>query len=248
MKSIVKRRGEDHGVVKLLEFGFCAYGYWGSHYRRMKAKEVISTIKKIGHETGCNKFFFSVDAADPAFLEKLSAALASASSGITYCLDPRLEKKFAEEDFGDRLSRSGNRARSFGMESAAQPTLDAMQKGTEAENFPKILNALHNAGIHVQVYLIHGFPGESTSAIKETVQFLQSFNAQIITANASNFALLRGSVMEKNPQKFGIIKMVSPGDIALDYKFECQIDAAYPDYEKFQKAIFSLFPAPGRLN
>ena len=65
----------------------------------MKVKEVISTIEKVGHETGCNKLFFSVDGADPAFLGKLSAGLVSAGSDIAYCLDAKLEKKFAEKEF-----------------------------------------------------------------------------------------------------------------------------------------------------
>ena len=40
-----------------------------------------------------------MDGADPAFLGKLSAGLVSAGSDIAYCLDAKLEKKFAEKEF-----------------------------------------------------------------------------------------------------------------------------------------------------
>ena len=222
---------------------FCSYGHQGSIYRTMPISEAVNTIKK----SGLNRVFFSVDAIDPNFLERLAKAIIKSGLEITYCLDARLETKFSDNLFSKLIYESGCRAISFGMESANQNTLNRMNKGTNSRDFSKILKNLNKTGIHVQLHLIYGFPKEKKEELQKTIDFLKAHREEIVTAGISEFTLLKGSAMEKNPHHYGISNMIPAGDIALDYKCDTNLENGYPSFEKIKNLLFALFPAVGRL-
>ncbi len=226
---------------------FCAYGYHGRRYSKMEPWEIVSLIKRLKKEIGTNKFFFSVDVVDVKFLDVLASELERAPLGITYCFDARLEKKFADPLFAKRLYSSGCRAISFGMESACQRTLNAMGKGTEAKLFSAILDNLNGHQIHVQLHLIHGFPGEHPEDIQQTIKFLKENEDRITTVGISSFALLKGSEMARNPGRYGITDLYNPGDMSLEYEFQHEHGPDYPGFEEVRKTLFMMFPAVGRL-
>ena len=226
---------------------FCAYGSKERKYSKMRASEILGKIKELKKRFGVSRFFFTVDVVDPSLLEDLSEQLISTKIDITYCLDARLEEKFADPAFANKLFEGGCRAISFGMESACQQTLDIMNKATNSMIFSSILQNLYEHQIHVQVHLIHGFPGESINGIAQTIRFLQENEEKITTAGTSSFALLKGSMVEQDPAKYGIASISSPGDMALDYEYHVKLDKQYPSYESFKTMVFELFPAVGRL-
>ncbi len=226
---------------------FCAYGHRAANYRRMAVPEVVHLIITLGTRLGVKRFFFSVDVVDLPFLESLCEALLEADLDITYCLDARMEKGFADERLCTRLHESGCRAISFGMESASRKTLERMAKGTDSSLFSQIIHALTDARIHIQVHLIHGFPGEKPEDFQETVEFLEKHRDEITTAGASPFTLLKGSIMESMASRYGIQDHISIGDLSLDYEYESALEKGYPDFESFTGFLFSVFPAVGRL-
>jgi len=226
---------------------FCAYGYLERHYRKMNPTDVVAVIRDLREDVGATRFFFSVDVLDPVFLEQLSKHLIKANMDITYCFDARLEKKFADENFTVKLFESGCRAVSFGMESASQHTLDRMVKGTGTHYFGAIMEALFKAQVHVQIHLIHGFPGEMSSEFGKTIRFLKEHAEKITTVGVSQFALLKGSAMEKAPERYGIRAYMNAGDLSLDYDYEPSQDSDYPDFQSFKEELFSMFPVIGRL-
>ena len=226
---------------------FCAYGHLEASYRRMEAPDVIRVIKGLKEKFMVKRFFFSVDVVDPHFLEQLSQRLIEAKVTITYSLEARMEKKFADQSFAQQLFESGCRTISFGMESASQATLDRMAKGTDIGSFSSILRALNRAQIHVQLHLIHGFPGESPWELAKTVKFLREHAKDIVTVGASRFTMLKGSKMEKNPNHYGISPLVTSADMALDYGLEPYLANGYPEFNTFEKELFTLFPTVARL-
>ncbi len=226
---------------------FCAYGHIGSPYRRMDLRDLIDTIKGLKERFKAKRFFFSVDAIDTVFLEDLAKRIIKERLEITYCLDARCEKRFKEEDFAKILFDSGCRAISFGMESASQRTLDLMKKGIKAEDLPYIFENLNRKGIHVQVHLIHGFPGEKKEDIKRTMEFLKENKDKIITAGVSNFTLFIGSAMEKRMKDYGIEEAYIPEDLSICYSYRTSFEKGYPDFSKFRNVLFGIFPCIGRL-
>ena len=222
---------------------FCSYGHQGSSYRRMRITDIIKTIK----ESKLKRVFFSVDVVDPSFLEELARALIKAGVEITYCLDARLETTFTDELFVKLIYESGCRAISFGMESASQNTLDKMKKGTNCQNFSRILKNLNKTGIHVQLHLIHGFPTETKEDLQKTIEFLKTHREEIVTVGISEFTLLKGSAMEKRPQDYDISCIEPAGDLALDYEYYTDQNKDYPNFEKIRNHLFMCFPAVGRL-
>ncbi len=222
---------------------FCSYGHKHAPYRKISIDELLRIIR----ENSIKRVFFSVDAVDLGFLEKIAKEILKKNIEITYCLDARLEKRFKDKDFVKLLYESGCRAISFGMESASQYTLDKMKKGIEAKDFPEILENLFLNGIHIQLHLIYGFPTEKSTHFKETIEFLKSHREKIVTVGISEFSLLKGSLMEKIYQQFGIPKLIPDGELGLEYRYEKRPDPFYPSFEETKRLLFSLFPVVGRL-
>ncbi len=226
---------------------FCAYGFNTAPYRVMPIKDVIRLIRNLKEKFNVNYFVFSVDVVDTRYLELLSESIIESGIKINYYIDARIEKKFNDNVFVDNLAKSGCRVVSFGMESACKNTLLKMGKGIEPDYFKDVFKNLHNHDIHINVNVIHGFPGESADEIQKTLEFLLKNERLITTVGVSRFTLLRGSIMEKNYQNYGIDYISPVGDLNIWYKYKYEYPEGYPDYNLFLKRILKVFPLYGRL-
>jgi len=59
----------------------------------------------------------------------------------------------------------------FGIESGSQKILDAMNKRTTREQSRRAIEMVLAAGLHVNVQMIFGYPGEDDQTVEDTVQF-----------------------------------------------------------------------------
>lgn len=245
---------------------FCAYGFPGAPYRRMPVSEVISLMVEQEVKRGIKYYFFSVDTVDPAYMRELAENIVKNGIDVRYYVDLRMEKNFADPVFADLLYKSGCRVVSFGMESCYKSTLERMGKGTEPEYFSDILRCLSEAGIHINIHLIHGFPGDTEDGIRRTLEFLEKHRKYIMTAGVSQFALLSGSLIERDYRKYGIREIRKPGPFSLYYDFEYKNSngrlegffsetnseinkdrSNYLSYEDFKRILHDFFPPAGRL-
>ena len=226
---------------------FCAYGFDIAPYRVMPVESVLRTIKDLKERFNINNFLFSVDVIDPNYLSILSEKIINSGIKINYYLDARMERRFADKDFGNKLAKSGCRVISFGMESACKRTLLRMKKGIEPRYFEDTLSNLYDRGIHINLNIIHGFPGESSEEIQKTLEFLFRNKRYITTVGVSEFTLLRGSLMEKNYRDFGINSIMPEGDLHIWYNTDYKYPIDYPNFEYFLKQLITIFPIYGRL-
>ncbi len=226
---------------------YCAYGFVKSPYRVMDMGKIVDYIEKLHDKFGLNHIFISVDVFDPFSLEKFARLLVERGLNIYYYLDARMEKRFTDNGFTELLYKSGCRVISFGMESVCNKTLERMGKGIDSSIFPIILKNLGDLGIHININLIYGFPGENRESLEKTFDFLLKNQKYIATVGLSKFTLLRNSTMEKSFSNFGISTINPHGDLFLFYDINYSIPDDYPDYYNFLNRILRLFPVFGRL-
>ncbi|MBD0258480.1 MAG: PhpK family radical SAM P-methyltransferase, partial [Cytophagales bacterium] len=79
-----------------------------------------------------------------------------------------------DEEAIDLMQQSGCKGVFLGIESGSQEILLKMNKRAQVKNYERGIKALKERGILTFTSLITGYPGESESTIKETIDFLKA--------------------------------------------------------------------------
>jgi hypothetical protein len=148
--------------------------------------------------------YFSVDAMSPKYLKTLAAAMADSPHRLRWSAELRLERTFPKRGTAELLARSGCVAISFGFESASQRVLDLIDKGVLISGVAALLEDLAGQGIGAQMMAFTGFPTESAAEARETYSYLVSHRDLWSLAGVGRFVLTSGSIIAKQPARFGI--------------------------------------------
>jgi anaerobic magnesium-protoporphyrin IX monomethyl ester cyclase len=191
---------------------FCDYGLNTdsptSPSRERPIETVVNDLQRVA-EIGTT-IYFAVDAMSPKYLRKLAASITQL--GLSWSAELRLEKTFISS-LSQELASSGCVAIAFGYESAAPRILALIDKGTQPENISKILGALREANIGVQMMGFTGFPSETTEEALMTYDFLIKHEDSWTLAGIGEFVLTTQSIVAKKPTQFGLERVVpTPGD------------------------------------
>ncbi|MBW2525278.1 MAG: radical SAM protein [Deltaproteobacteria bacterium] len=119
-----------------------------------------------------------------------------------------LSEQLADPAFVRALADSGCAMLELGIESGSVDVLDAMDKGHTPELASRIIRVLADAGIRVFGYVMFGFPSESDEDRQQTLSFLEQHAAWIHGLNVSIFNLPVGSKIEREPERFGIERLM----------------------------------------
>lgn len=154
--------------------------------------------------------YFSVDAMSPRYLRHLAESMADADLGLRWSAELRLERTFPQRGTAALLRRAGCVSIAFGYESATQRILDLIDKGVNIAVVPAILAQLAQAGIGAQMMGFTGFPSETPEEARETYAFLARHKSLWTLAGVGEFSLTPGSIVAKQPDRFGIEVMPLP--------------------------------------
>lgn len=186
---------------------FCDYGLNTdaptSPSRERPTSSVVSDLQSIANIG--STIYFAVDAMSPKYLRKLAEAIKPLQ--LSWSAELRLEKTFIS-GLTQELFSSGCVAISFGYESAAPRILELIDKGTSPENIAKILQALRQANIGVQMMGFTGFPSETPEEALMTYDFLIKHQDSWTLAGIGEFVLTSQSMVAKEPARFGLEKVV----------------------------------------
>jgi len=100
------------------------------------------------------------------------------------------------------LRQSGCVAMGLGVESAWQPSLDAVRKNIKVERAKQTIRILKENDIEVRLYMIFGLPGEPPDIQERTWSFIQETDPDIVYL--SLFTVRPGTAVFKDPARFGI--------------------------------------------
>jgi anaerobic magnesium-protoporphyrin IX monomethyl ester cyclase len=185
---------------------FCDYGLNADSptapWRERSIAKVIADLE-VMRASGIGYVYFAVDSLMPAYLGRLSEALAGSDLNIRWSAEVRMEKSFSKARC-EKLARSGCVAVSMGFESGAQRILNLMGKGTKTEQMSEAVKRFAEVGIAVQLMTITHFPTETHAERLLTQEFVQSHREDWACGDVAQFVLTGGSEIARNPSRFGI--------------------------------------------
>lgn len=196
---------------------FCDYGLNDdrptSPSRERPLDKVMADLAE-AHRFG-RVLYFAVDAMSPRYLRRLAAALAESSMDLKWSAELRLERTFPERSAGKALAASGCVAVSFGYESGTQRILDLIDKGVTIANVPGVLRELADNGIAAQIMGFTDFPTETSEEALATYGFLGDHEDLWAAAGIGRFGLTPGSIVAKQPGRFGIDVLPPPDSLDI---------------------------------
>jgi radical SAM superfamily enzyme YgiQ (UPF0313 family) len=209
---------------------FCNVGYGEAEvFSQLRAEALERQMLTLVQRHDCRHIFFVDEALTPRTMRALAPALAARGAPLRWGGCARFEKSF-NADLLEVMAGGGCCMLLFGLEAAAQTTMDRMVKGTHLETIERILLVSAAAGIWNHTFFFFGFPGETLEDAQMTVDFLYRHSDSINSAALGTFFLERYAPAHQQPTLYGIRRIIErPGaDLGFyfDYEVETGMDAA----------------------
>ncbi len=218
-------RGCYHGKC-----AFCNVGYGAArHYDQLSAERVVEQMLALRDKHGTRHIFFADEAISPRNLSRMSPLLEAQGAPVHWCGCARFEQALTKELL-ESMARGGCRMLLFGLETASEPIMRRIAKGTQREQMSRILRQSAAAGIWNHTFFFFGFPGETLDHAQETVNFVYEHQQAIHSASPGTFLLERYAPAHRDPAKYGIKRIVHEPErdlaIYFDYEVESGMDEA----------------------
>ncbi|HMP40242.1 MAG TPA: radical SAM protein [Roseiflexaceae bacterium] len=222
---------------------FCNVGYGEAETFSLMRSEILAdqmmTLKK---RYGVEQIFFSDEALTPRTLRELSKIMERDGVPLLWGGCARFERPITAELL-QQMYAGGCRMILFGLESAAEPVMQRMAKGTQLEHMHRILGESTAAGIWNHTFFFFGFPGETLEDAQATVNFLYEHKLHINSAAFGTFLLEIDAPAHRFAESFGITRVIDPPekDLAIYFEYETAsgMDSAFADHvaERFLESL-----------
>ena len=171
---------------------FCTiHDSWDPAHRARTAEGVSSEIDRLVTNYGIKHFRFVDEAMPPDLIDSIIPLIEP--HHVAFEIYAIAERRFRDQDFVRRLGAARCRQAYFGLESADEGALVAMgKKINQFRHYADIFGSCAEAGIHVYVYTLFGFPGSSDLAEQKTVDYI-SAEKSIHSATIGSFVPVSGS-------------------------------------------------------
>ncbi|CAG0965088.1 Bacteriochlorophyllide d C-12(1)-methyltransferase [Methanosarcinales archaeon] len=202
---------------------FCDHGFgYSGKYRPRDVDLLFDDIKTLNNKHKTKFFTFQDEGLSIKIIGALSDRIIDEKLDISWLADSRFESSFSPE-LGNKLSRAGCKMLYFGLESASERVLKCMDKGIKKENVLKICRFCKESGIWAHLFLIFGFPTETHSEARETMDFILHNSDKIRSMSFGSFQLTKHSKVYENPDNFNISKIYKDDTIDLSLWYDCEI-------------------------
>ena len=142
----------------------------------------------------------------------------------------------------------------WGVESGNDRVLKLINKGTNKHDIESVLGNSHNVGIKNIAYMISDFPTETKEEFIETIDFLKANQKNIDLVSYSVFGLQKNSFIYRNPEKFGITKIIEEERTVLEPRISYETSNGLSQKKaaklrsKYQKTIEKINKYPKNMN
>jgi hypothetical protein len=202
---------------------FCNVGYGDdAHYHPYRAETIVKQMDFVHEKYNCRHVFF-VDEAIPPRILRLLTEILEQDYPIHWGGAVRFEKVLGD-DLLAKLPAVGCQMLLFGLESASEPVMEYMIKGTQLKDMSRILHSGTAAGIWMHTFFFFGFPGETIADAQETVNFIYAHQDAIHSASPGAFLLEVFAPAYYYPEKFGIRKIYTDPqrDLAIHFNYDLE--------------------------
>ncbi|RCX31791.1 B12-binding domain-containing radical SAM protein [Thioalbus denitrificans] len=190
----------------------------GWHYLERPVERVLEDMEQLERTLDTRRFYFNVDNIAPLHLRRLAEALAVRKPGIEWSTRLFFEPTLADSALVGLLAESGCRQARFGLESASPGLRKRMRRSGDPVLVERVIKLFARHGIRVHLDWMVGFPGETGHDFQATVEFLRRNRDAVHTVNVSTFRLETGSMVFREPARFGIEIVDDPlRDLALEH-------------------------------
>lgn len=150
----------------------------------------------------------------------------------TVHVDGRADNGLSRADL-HAAAEGGMRRISFGLESGSQRLLDAMRKGSDVERNSRFIRDAHSAGLSIRCTMFKGFPGETSSDMEQTADFLEAHAEYLDRVRFNDFTLHTGTPIWR-----AVTDKSGENDVALDVirRVDARARAEYRNREPKDRA------------
>jgi hypothetical protein len=160
----------------------------------------------------------------PSHLRRVASIIERDQLPIRWHGFVRVERRFAEAQFAERLARGGCAMLQFGVETGSPRLIEQMGKGSDPDLAKRVLTTCAAAGIRNHVYLLFGLPGETDTDRDMTLELIEGVASAIHAINPALLNLPKRSPMHSDPGRYGITELLPFGeetDLSLYDDFRC---------------------------
>jgi len=188
-------------------WGHCAFCDHGEIYMgRYKERDVdllIDDISVLSKRYSSKYFTFNDEAIAPSHIKKIANSIISKNIDIRSITDMRLESGITSA-LAQLIYDSGFRVIYFGLESYSDRVLAHMKKGINCRTIRNVFRWFSDAGIWNHAFLFFGFPTETESEARKTMDFISKNKDIIHSVGHGSFLLTNNSDVMKNPKRYGV--------------------------------------------
>jgi hypothetical protein len=153
---------------------FCSETNYWTRFRQREPDAVIEEIKALSAQWGVQQFTFgdSLLNGNPRWLEQFADLCIEQALPVTfvfaYFRPTRLPRPLL-----DKLYKAGFRLLAFGLETASQPLLKRLAKGTHIDEVEQVALDALDVGLHINLSILCGIPTETIEQIMDSIRFIR---------------------------------------------------------------------------
>lgn len=196
---------------------FCSESVYWTRWRARDPDAVIDEIEALVARWGVRQFLFgdSLLNGTPAWLDAFVDRVLARGVDVTFLFAYLRPTRLPRERLA-RMFQAGFRVLGFGLETASQRLLDQLEKGTRADEARQICADALDVGLHVNVSVLCGLPGEEADDLLASVRFVHELRARdpigALTVHAGGpLRVEPASPMYRDPEAAGIVLLPGEG-------------------------------------
>ena len=162
-------------------------------------EETIRSLKALVSEHGITHVYFTDAAILPRDLLKIAMLI---HGEFKWGINARADKSLTV--ILPQLASNGCYMLRIGFESGSQSVLNAMQKGTNVDEYSAFLSVAKQNNIRIHAYIMFGFPGETNNDRDATLKFMANNKDKIYSYSLSIFTAYPGTfIYDRLVKKYG---------------------------------------------
>lgn len=180
------------------------------NYSQPDADNVYRTLCEVIDSTGVTNYLFSDESCAPEILEKISEKLCADQRTITWTFHTRIDHERLTRRRVEKFREAGCVGFTVGIETFNDRLLKLLNKGITEKEIEGVLHDLKGI-LPINAYMMMGLPTETEEEYLRSFQAIQQFREKGLLASVhySLFYLASGSLMWKQPERYGINKIDS---------------------------------------
>lgn len=155
-------------------YGKCSFCSWTTLYprfRAMKPKQLFAEVQNLVENFGAKEIMDDSGTFPTGkWLEEFCSLMIESGLNRKVRIDCNMRANALNKEQYELLRKAGFRLLLYGLESASQKTLDAIKKGTKAEDIEKACELAKSSGLEPHLTIMLGYPWETRNDAMNTIE------------------------------------------------------------------------------